>query len=166
MKRPIPGFSGYSITDNGQVWSAPRLHRTWVKQLKPDVIRGHFRVTLFRGGIRHRIFVHRLVLETFVGPCPSGMETCHNNGDPADNRLENLRWDTNSANKQDAVRHGTAPGFQNRGRINHSKLTETEVRWIRYLRRAGVVISALAEGFGISKQQIRCICKRKCWARI
>ena len=35
--------------------------------------------------------VHRLVLEAFVGPNPPGLECCHNNGDPSDNRVENLR---------------------------------------------------------------------------
>ena len=35
------------------------------------------------------------------------MEVCHNNGRPADNRLENLRYDTPSNNNRDKVRHGT-----------------------------------------------------------
>lgn len=52
-------------------------------------------------------YVHRLVLEAFVGPCPPGMETCHNNGDRFDNRLENLRWDTPSNNGRDKAKHGT-----------------------------------------------------------
>jgi hypothetical protein len=43
----------------------------------------------------------------FVGPAPEGMEGCHYNGDPTDNRLENLRWDTRKANVADAIRHGT-----------------------------------------------------------
>jgi hypothetical protein len=33
------------------------------------------------------------------------METCHNNGNPADNRLENLRWDTHVANEADKRLH-------------------------------------------------------------
>lgn len=52
-------------------------------------------------------FIHVVILTTFVGPRPSGMEGCHINGDPADNRLENLRWDTHASNMQDAIRHGT-----------------------------------------------------------
>jgi hypothetical protein len=35
------------------------------------------------------------------------MEVCHNNGDPADNRAANLRYDTASENQLDRVRHGT-----------------------------------------------------------
>jgi hypothetical protein len=35
------------------------------------------------------------------------MECCHYDGDPANNRVGNLRWDTRSSNNLDAVRHGT-----------------------------------------------------------
>ncbi|MDP7729539.1 HNH endonuclease [Mycobacterium sp. TY813] len=51
--------------------------------------------------------MHHLVLEAFVGPRPPGLEGCHGNGDPADNSVANLRWDTRSANVFDSVRHGT-----------------------------------------------------------
>jgi hypothetical protein len=40
-----------------------------------------------------KLFVHTLVLQAFVGPRPSHSHCCrHLNGDPADNRLENLVW--------------------------------------------------------------------------
>lgn len=51
--------------------------------------------------------VHRLVLEAFVGPRPDGLECCHNDGDPTNNRVENLRWDTHASNITDTVNHGT-----------------------------------------------------------
>ena len=51
-------------------------------------------------------YVHRIVLEAFVGPCPPGMEACHGVGGQLDNRLSNLRWDTLSQNGLDTVRHG------------------------------------------------------------
>jgi hypothetical protein len=58
------------------------------------------------GQARHHL-IYRLALEAFIGPCPPGMEGCHNNGDAADDRLENLRWDTKSSNARDSVWHGT-----------------------------------------------------------
>jgi hypothetical protein len=69
----------------------------------------------------------------FRGPCPPGMEACHNNGDPTDNRLCNLRWDTHANNEADKIRHGT---YFIRARLKgerngNSKLTEEEVRLIR-----------------------------------
>lgn len=49
------------------------------------------------------------MLTAFVGPRPDGMVTCHNDGNPANNNLSNLRWDTQSNNQLDAVKHGTHP---------------------------------------------------------
>lgn len=37
-------------------------------------------------------YVHRLVLETFEGPCPPGFECDHIDRNPSNNNLENLRW--------------------------------------------------------------------------
>jgi hypothetical protein len=68
---------------------------------------GYLYVNLKRVGSQSQRAVHRLVLEAFVGPCPPGMEGCHNDGDQLNNRLDNLRWDTPSNNKLDSVRHGT-----------------------------------------------------------
>jgi hypothetical protein len=66
-------------------------------------------VTLTTNGKRTAHRVHRLMLEAFIGPCPDGYEACHANDDPEDVRLENLRWDTRSANTFDKVTNGRHP---------------------------------------------------------
>lgn len=63
-------------------------------------------VNLANGGERKICRVHVLVLEAFVGPRPDGLQGCHWNDIKTDNRLENLRWDTASANMHDKVRNG------------------------------------------------------------
>ena len=78
---------------------------------------GHVSVSLGRNNSQ---CVHKLVLLAFVGAAPEGHECCHNNGDPSDNRIENLRWGTRSENNIDAVKHG-----------RRGKLTEAEVKEIR-----------------------------------
>lgn len=114
---PLPEWEGlYEISDHGRIKSLPRvstLHHGG-RRIEPGGIRrladhkfGYKLVLLSHGKRRVMKQVHSLVLEAFVGPRPPGMVTCHNNGDPADNRLENLRWDTQSNNLFDAVRHGT-----------------------------------------------------------
>lgn len=69
----------------------------------------------------------RIVLLTLVGEPPAGTQCCHNDGDPSNNDLGNLRWDTPSANSADALRHGARPLV----------LTEAERSAIRseYIRR-------------------------------
>ena len=67
---------------------------------------------------------HRLVLEAFVGPCPTGLETRHLNGVRNDNRLDNLAWGTPAEQMDDILRHGhrrTGPDhhFYGRTGANH-----------------------------------------------
>lgn len=50
--------------------------------------------------------VHRLVLESFVGPCPQEMEALHRDGNKINCRLDNLHWGSRSQNCVDRVRHG------------------------------------------------------------
>lgn len=108
--RPIPGREGiYEVSDHGRVRSLWR--RTSGGQheglLRGSITaEGYRRVELRRDGGRDPQYVHRLVLEAFVGPCPDGMEACHGPGGSLDNRVVNLRWDTSAENNHDIVRHG------------------------------------------------------------
>lgn len=110
--RAVPGYEGaYEVSSEGRVRSLDRLDAAGARRRGRElsarrVNHTHLMVTL-RDGARHDVLVHRLVLETFVGPSPDGTEACHWNDDPTDNRLENLRWDTRSANQFDSVRNGT-----------------------------------------------------------
>jgi HNH endonuclease/NUMOD4 motif-containing protein len=112
---PVVGFEGYyKVSDLGRVWSVPRRNprnnvRYGGKILKPDKMSaGHLRVSLHIGNKVYRRFVHRLVLGAFVGECPEGMQVRHLNGNPADNRLENLIYGTFAENMKDRdERHKT-----------------------------------------------------------
>lgn len=108
---PIPGHEGYEVSDLGHLRSLDRvIHcrngkrlRRRGQPLRRWQERGYWMVRLGSG---RQWAVHRLVLTAFVGPCPDGMEGCHNDGDPSNARLSNLRWDTPRENAQDVIRHG------------------------------------------------------------
>lgn len=108
--------------------------------------------------------VHRLVLEAFVGPCPNGMECCHEDGKPGNNRLNNLRWGTSLSNHDDRRRHGTIV----RGEKNASaKLTESKVRRMRRLWDEGKAsLNQLMVQFGMSKATTYQILIRKLWRHV
>ena len=114
--KAIPGWEGlYEASTHGRVRSLDRnfiarsgktyKSRGRILKLVTET-NGYMRVCLSKNSVRKPKSVHRLVLETFVGACPAGMEACHNNGNRADNRLENLRWDTPRQNNQDTIKHG------------------------------------------------------------
>ena len=59
---------------------------------------GYMEVRFTTRNVTDRIYVHRMVAEAFI-PNPQGLpEIDHINGDPADNRVSNLRWCTHSQN--------------------------------------------------------------------
>lgn len=105
MWRNHPDFPNYFIEDVGTVYSSITK-----KNLKPACNKsGHQFVYLGRGNKR---YLHRLVLEAFIGPCPKGLEGLHEDDDPANNRLVNLRWGTRSDNMKATLR--AHPGLRSR----------------------------------------------------
>lgn len=115
--RPVVGYEGfYEVSDLGYVRGVERIvraklgseRRQRAVELRPAINgNGYYSVRLTKDAVGRSYTIHRLVLEAFVGPCPYGMEGCHNNGDRLDNRLDNLRWDTTRANNLDQFVHRT-----------------------------------------------------------
>jgi hypothetical protein len=54
---------------------------------------------------RYNIRIHTVVMQTFVGFPDPGLVICHNNDIKTDNRLENLRYDTQAENMKDILRN-------------------------------------------------------------
>lgn len=178
--KDIPDYPGYRVGSDGSVWSCrygcqqgSRRRNTW-RQLRPRYstskrtslpVKGRYRfVTLATdAGENKNLLVHVLVLTAFVSPRPDGMEGCHKDGDPANNRLENLRWDTRKANLEDMLAHGT----RRRGTERPSaKLTEDDVRSIRRLREEGWLYRKICERFGISQRTALAIVNRQKWKHV
>jgi len=103
---PVVGFeTQYEVSDHGRVRSirTGRIRRPHLNR------KGREHLDLHRDGERRDMEVHRLVLAAFAGPCPPGKEGCHNDGNPLNNHISNLRWDTRRENNIDSIKHGTHP---------------------------------------------------------
>ena len=70
--------------------------------------------------------VHRLVLESFHGPAHDGRECCHIDGDPANNKLGNLRWGTRVDNINDWCRANNRPI---RGLLTYDQAEEVRAKY-------------------------------------
>jgi hypothetical protein len=110
------GYEGYyEVSDRGRVRSVSRTlylcdgrtrpHHGKLRAISINSQGQHY-VTLHTCGSSRTELVHHLVLETFVGPRPSGLEGCHWDDDSSNNAVDNLRWDTHGANMRDCVRNG------------------------------------------------------------
>jgi len=159
-RKPIRGFPGYAVTKDGRVWSTPKLGGTKSGQwlIPHSDVSGHLRVWLYRGGEKIGRAVHRLVLETYIGPCPEGMECRHLNGNPTDNNLGNLMWGTRSENQIDSVMHGTAANL---------KLTVSDIKIIVYMHRTGLFLQReIAEIYRVTQATISDILCKRTWRHL
>lgn len=160
----VPGFPHYAVGDDGSVWSCRTrggLFVPWARMTPYADGTGRLNVGLRAEGKLHRRLVSRLVLEAFVGPCPPGMECCHEDGDYLNNRLTNLRWDTHVNNVADAIRHGrTQRGLKNWS----AKLTVEQVHEIRQRCSAGEQQKFVARDYRINASCVQKIVSRESWA--
>ena len=176
--KAVEGFPGYEVSDHGRVrsfwrrWGLGRGHggkfvltdrplRILIPTTHPG---GALQVKPRRDNKNHPLKVHRLVLEAFVGPCPSGHECRHLDGNPTNNHLGNLCWSTHADNMADTLRHGT----HNRGeRHGCSRLTESQVKNIRELHTQGSINpKVIGEMFGIARSYVYQIVHRARWKHL
>lgn len=108
--------------------------------------------------IHRNIDVHTLVAAAFLGPRPSGMETCHKDDNAANNHISNLEYATHSKNCIDARLNLKYPG--------NTKLTPEDVRQIRLLLTQKHRRRGLAEKFDVGLATIHAIATRRTWAYV
>lgn len=109
-------------------------------------------------------YVHQMILTAFTGPCPEGLEGCHENGKPWHNWLSNLRWDTHRNNMNDREKHGTGYKGMNQGeKHGMSKLTESQVRTIKLRLQGGEHYRIVAKNYPVGPDTIRAIRDEKIW---
>ena len=130
--------------------------------LKPVSDGDYLTVTLTGAGRRKNQYVHRLVLEAFVGPCPDGMESLHDDGNSHNNAADNLNWGTSTKNNKDRDRHGTLPkGIA----VYNSKLTEQDVKIIREFRPM-FSLRQLSDAMGVSASCISQVARGTIWRHV
>lgn len=128
--------------------------------LSQNLQKGYWKIRFGVDGVKYTDGAHRLIAMAFHGMPKPGEECCHNNGNPSDNRPENLRWDTHLANNRDRKTHGNYPVGS---RHPMSKLTETDVVAIRLDSRG---IDIVAKVYGVNRSAIHKIRAREVWTHV
>lgn len=156
--RDIPGYEGrYQASTLGRIRSLDRYVRcstggVGIRLHKGRILRPagqssdpHLRVVL--GKKAPSSLVHVLVATTFLGPRPAGCDVRHLDGDPLNNRVDNLAYGSRTENIQDVYRIGRP----------WKTLTVEQVRDIRRRLAAGEKGRVLAREYGVSEACISAI---------
>lgn len=109
-------FGLYEVSSLGGLRGIPRVTsdgkalKSRILTGRPHSKTGYIHYGLSIDGVRYTVMAHRLVCEAFNGPAPEGKPNAlHRNGNPGDNRPENLYWGDQSDNNHDSVSHGVHP---------------------------------------------------------
>ncbi len=158
---PAYGFDGYEVSTDGRARSIPRTVDcgTHVRRIRGVELRstldrdGYARVRAWQNGREYVVYLHSLVLASFSGPRPEGMQCRHLNGNKLDNRPENLAWGTPLQNGRDrslvsdetlaTILQERASGMTNREVAEKHGLTVSYVKQLlRRLRRSQLPAAA------------------------
>lgn len=166
----IPGFEGlYQVSDSGRIRSFYKRGHSLLNYLPkilnyPKPSKNQYLLVGLRKDKKTIMFrMHRLVLLAFQGYPPKGFECAHLNGKKNDNRLRNLRWVSNSENKEHNRIHGVMPIGE---KSKKSKLKEAQVYEIKKLYKEGMSQKKIAEKFCISQQHVSGISNNQKWKHI
>ena len=160
MWKKYPGFDYIIVSDKGEV---KRVREVSIKGWKAGVIilkpqlnkNGYYGIGWTIDRKHYERLIHRMVLETFVGPCPKGMETRHLDCNKLNNKLSNLCWGTQQENLEDNIRAGTdKPG---------AKLKPEDITKIRWMLKHTWSHKHIAEEFDVTPATISSIKLGKSW---
>lgn len=115
--KPIKNYEGlYDVSNYGRIrtyYDENTRKISNIPKIKEQITDedGYKKILLYanhKGFIPKNIQIHRLVLETFIGPCPKNMKASHLDGDRTNNRLNNLKWETHHENEQRKTESGNS----------------------------------------------------------
>lgn len=169
--KPVLGWEGrYEVSNRGNVRSlmyakgSKVLPREEPKLMTKHYQRGYPRVYLSKLNITMAYFVHRLVLEAFVGPAPKGKtDGAHLDGDPSNCNLTNLIWATRSENCKHKELHGTAQ----KGEKNPlARFTDEDILTMRQLRRQGWKLKEIGAKYNLAEGRVSVIVRGLAWPHL
>lgn len=165
--KDIIGYEGYYQASNlGRIRSLDR-YITYVNG-RVDLVRGQIKalrvrkdgyltLNLCKDCKKKTHSVSVLVYEAFKGKRTKGMHVCHNDSNPLNNKLDNLREDTPAGNFFDKIANGTTARGERQGA---HKLSVSQVMSIRSDPRPQRIIAA---EYGVSQGHISRIKRRAEW---
>lgn len=150
-------YPQYEISTVGRIRRIVPFGRYYRGRLLTPFRREDGRIQIRISGNNNK--VHRLVAETFLGPCPLGLEVNHKDCNPSNNAIENLEYISPLQNRAHAIlnrRHAFGE------RTATSKLTDIDVVTIRHDSKS-IPVNQIAKKFNLDKSHVYRILRRAFW---
>ena len=175
--KEVDGFPHYHVSNLGRVKSLERRTHTmrngkpYSRLTRECVLKtfvatsGYLAVSLYGSGpgSQQQVTVHTMVADAFI-PNPDGLPfVLHNDGNPLNCHVRNLRWGTSADNSQDCIAHGRMSRGTHRPA---AKLTDEDIPEIRKLARSGLSQRNIGRLFDISQTTVWKIVNRDLWTHI
>lgn len=163
--KDIPEYEGlYQINNFGKIKSFHNKHRIKGKILMPYLNKNNrFYILLTKNKLHKMHVIHRLVAQAFIPNPKNKPEVNHIDGNPKNNNVKNLEWNTNSENKK----HAYKLRLMNREGERHHlhKLTNKDILKIRFLFNVKKMKQyEIAKLFNTDRSNISLIVNNKTWS--
>lgn len=140
FKDNIPGFPGYHVTKNGDVYSmkCKSGKRPEAFKLKPRLNgNGYYRIGLYKDGIKYERRLNRLVAMVYI-PNPDNLPcVCHKDNNPLNNNVDNLYWgsvEDNIRDRKGRYEIGDITRYKLRTGL-HKSMVKICVHWTEFKQR-------------------------------
>lgn len=169
--RDIPDYEGlYQISNHGRFRGMPRNdainRRLPERYIQPNKrTDGYYTIHLWRGGKRQQKKMHVLVMLVFVGQRPEGAHINHIDGNPSNNRLDNLEYCSPSDNTLHGFRIGTHVPARGE-KHGRSRYTNDMVREMRVLYKGGASSGEIAKKFNVSRSGVYRVVMYDTWKHL
>ena len=143
--KEIPGFDGYFVTEDGEVWSKKRGA---LKKLGLGTEKyGYQSVSMqIAPNVQYQTSAHRCVALAYI-PNPNNLpDVCHKDDNPKNNHHTNLFWGTHTDNMRDKMNKRRAVGLV---------LTEAQVLEIRSKPFVHGMFAKYAREWGVPIKRLR-----------
>lgn len=162
---PIDGWEGfYEVSNFGRVKSLSRVAKSSWKHknrvLKERIMKqqtnglGRPTVDLSNGELSKTFQVAVMVAKAFVPNPDNKPQVNHIDGNPANNKVSNLEWVTNSENMKHAWENGLRQHYS-------TKLTDNDIKKMRIYREAGLPTIFISDIFNCSQTYVSNICNNR-----
>lgn len=171
--KPVPKYEGFiSASNKGRIYSHERSIKKFCGLSKTNVIqkykgrlltqhstKGYLRVRFGINGEKCTELVSRLVLMAFDREPSNNEFACHNDSNPLNNSVENLRWDFQKGNMIDRDVRGLYKHSE------HHHAAKVPVELVDALQRKQITAKDAAHKYGFVYSNLWCIANGKTWKK-